>query len=87
MSRLRSLRQKIALLFFVITAAAFSAIWFVVVPQLEQNLKERRLTNLQDEARAAQAGARSCRSSAAASRPGRTSPRASALRRAPPTRR
>ena len=53
MSRLHSLRQKIAFLFFVITAAAFSAIWFVVVPQLEQNLKERRLTNLQEEARAA----------------------------------
>ena len=53
MNRLRSLRHKIAFLFFVITAVAFSAIWFVVVPQLEQNLKERRLTNLQDEARAA----------------------------------
>jgi signal transduction histidine kinase len=53
MSRLRSLRHKIAFLFFVITAAAFSAIWFVVVPQLEQNLKERRLTNLQEEAKAA----------------------------------
>ena len=53
MSRLRSLRQKIAFIFFVITAAAFSAIWFVVVPQLEQNLKERRLENLREEARAA----------------------------------
>src|SRR5215204_5751662 len=53
MSRLRSLRQKIALIFFLITAAAFSAIWFVVVPQLEQNLKEGRLTSLQEEARAA----------------------------------
>src|SRR5215207_6536248 len=53
MSRLRSLRQKIALIFFLITAAAFSSIWFVVVPQLEQNLKERRLTSLQEEARAA----------------------------------
>jgi two-component system, OmpR family, sensor kinase len=53
MSRLRSLRQKIAFLFFVITALAFSAIWFVVVPQLEQNLKERRLTSLIEEARAA----------------------------------
>ncbi len=53
MSRLRSLRHKIAVIFFLITAAAFSAIWFVVVPQLEQNLKERRLENLQDEAKAA----------------------------------
>jgi two-component system, OmpR family, sensor kinase len=55
MTRLRSLRQKIALLFFLITAAAFSAIWFVVVPQLEENLKERRLTSLQNEARDARA--------------------------------
>jgi two-component system OmpR family sensor kinase len=53
MSRLRSLRQKIAFIFFVITALAFSAIWFVVVPQLEDNLKERRLANLEEEARAA----------------------------------
>jgi len=53
MSRLRSLRQKIALIFFLITAAAFSAIWFVVVPQLEQNLKERRLESLQEEAKTA----------------------------------
>jgi two-component system, OmpR family, sensor kinase len=55
MSRLRSLRQKIAFIFFVITALAFSAIWFVVVPQLEENLKERRLTSLQNEARDARA--------------------------------
>src|SRR5215213_2277151 len=55
MSRLRSLRQKIALIFFLITAAAFTAIWFVVVPQLEQNLKERRLDSLQAEARDARA--------------------------------
>jgi two-component system, OmpR family, sensor kinase len=53
MSRLRSLRHKLALIFFLITAAAFSAIWFVVVPQLEQNLKERRLENLEEEAKAA----------------------------------
>jgi two-component system OmpR family sensor kinase len=53
MSRLLSLRYKIAFIFFVITAAAFSTIWFVVVPQLEQNLKERRLASLQEEARAA----------------------------------
>jgi two-component system, OmpR family, sensor kinase len=52
MSRLRSLRHKLALIFFLITAAAFSAIWFVVVPQLEQNLKEQRLDNLANEARA-----------------------------------
>jgi two-component system OmpR family sensor kinase len=55
MTKLRSLRQKIAFIFFVITALAFSAIWFVVVPQLEENLKERRLTSLQNEARDARA--------------------------------
>ena len=53
MTWLRSLRNKVALLFFLITAAAFAAIYFVVVPQLEQNLKERRLTNLEVEAKAA----------------------------------
>jgi two-component system OmpR family sensor kinase len=53
MSHLRSLRYKIAFIFFLVTAAAFTAIWFVVVPQLEQNLKDRRLDNLVDEARAA----------------------------------
>jgi signal transduction histidine kinase len=55
MSHLASLRYKIAFIFFLVTAAAFTAIWFVVVPQLEQNLKERRLDNLQDEAKGAKA--------------------------------
>jgi signal transduction histidine kinase len=53
MSRLRSLRYKIAFIFFLVTATAFTVIWFVVVPSLEQNLKERRLDNLVEEARAA----------------------------------
>jgi two-component system OmpR family sensor kinase len=53
MSRLLSLRQKIAFIFFLITAVAFSAIWFVVVPQLQDNLKQRRLESLQGEARTA----------------------------------
>jgi two-component system OmpR family sensor kinase len=52
MTSLRSLRYKLAFIFFVITAAAFMVIWFVVVPQLEQNLKERRLDNLVEEAKA-----------------------------------
>jgi two-component system, OmpR family, sensor kinase len=55
MSHLASLRYKIAFIFFLVTAAAFTAIWFVVVPQLEQNLKERRLDSLQAEARDARA--------------------------------
>ena len=37
----RSLRNKIALLFFLITAAAFGVIYFCVVPQLESSLEER----------------------------------------------
>jgi signal transduction histidine kinase len=52
-SQLRSLRHKLALIFFLITAAAFSAIFFGVVPQLEQSLKEQRLNSLEDEARTA----------------------------------
>ena len=52
MTSLRSLRYKLAFIFFLITAAAFMVIWFVVVPQLEQNLKERRLDNLVEEAKA-----------------------------------
>jgi two-component system OmpR family sensor kinase len=50
---LRSLRYKIAFIFFLIIAMAFSVIWFVVLPQLEQNLKQRRLENLVEEAKAA----------------------------------
>jgi signal transduction histidine kinase len=53
MSRLRSLRHKLALIFFVVLAAAFSVIFFVVVPQLEQSLKEQRLDNLEEEAKGA----------------------------------
>jgi two-component system OmpR family sensor kinase len=53
MSFLSSLRQKLAFIFFLITATAFSVIWFVVVPQLEQNLKEGLLGNLEEEAKAA----------------------------------
>jgi two-component system OmpR family sensor kinase len=52
MTSLRSLRYKLAFIFFLITAAAFMVIWFVVVPQLEQNLKEQRLDNLVEESKA-----------------------------------
>jgi signal transduction histidine kinase len=44
--QLRSLGNKLALLFFAITAAAFGVIYFVVVPQLESNLESRRLQDL-----------------------------------------
>ena len=53
--RLRSLRNKLALLFFGITAAAFAVIYFVVVPQLESNLEGRRLQDLRHSAVAGRA--------------------------------
>ena len=56
MTSLRSLRYKLAFIFFLIIAAAFMVIWFVVVPQLEQNLKDQRLGNLVDEAKPTRAG-------------------------------
>jgi signal transduction histidine kinase len=48
--RLRSLRNKLALLFFGITAAAFAVIYFYVVPQLESKLRERTLDDLARQA-------------------------------------
>lgn len=53
--RLRSLRNKLALLFFAITAAAFSVIYFYVIPQLESNLERKKL----DDLSAVAAGSRS----------------------------
>jgi len=47
MPRLNSLRNKLALLFFAITAAAFSVIYFYVVPQSESNLRSERLDDLE----------------------------------------
>jgi signal transduction histidine kinase len=44
---IRSIGNKIALLFFVITAAAFGAIYFWVVTQPESSLEERRLQDLE----------------------------------------
>src|SRR3954452_1210247 len=46
MKPFRSLRNKLALLFFAITAAAFGVIYFFVVPQLEQNLEREKMTDL-----------------------------------------
>jgi len=44
---LRSLRNKLALVFFAIVAAAFSVLYFFVVPQLESNLQKRKLEELE----------------------------------------
>jgi two-component system, OmpR family, sensor kinase len=49
--RLRSLGNKLALVFFAIVAAAFAVIYFVVVPQLESNLEQRQLDDLRLTAR------------------------------------
>ncbi len=45
--RLRSLRNKLALVFFAITATAFAVIYFYFVPQLESNLEEKKLDDLE----------------------------------------
>jgi signal transduction histidine kinase len=45
--RLRSLRNKLALVFFAITAVAFSVIYFSVATQPASNLEERRLRDLE----------------------------------------
>jgi len=44
---LRSLRNKLALVFFAIVAAAFLVLYFFVVPQLESNLQQRKLDDLE----------------------------------------
>jgi two-component system, OmpR family, sensor kinase len=50
-----SLRNKLLLLFFAVTALAFSVIYFVVVPQLESNLKDQQLSHLKRAADASKA--------------------------------
>jgi two-component system OmpR family sensor kinase len=49
-SGIRSLGNKIALLFFLITGAAFGVIYFWVVTQPESSLEERRLRDLESVA-------------------------------------
>ncbi len=53
-ARFGSLRNKLALVFFAITAAAFTVIYFYVVPQLESNLEESKLEELGRVARGAE---------------------------------
>jgi two-component system OmpR family sensor kinase len=53
-ARAVSLSNKIALLFFGITAAAFAVVYFLVVPQLESNLEDRKLSDLRSAAAAAE---------------------------------
>jgi signal transduction histidine kinase len=42
-----SLRNKLAALFFAITAASFGAIYFIVVPQLESKLQDEQMEELE----------------------------------------
>jgi two-component system, OmpR family, sensor kinase len=45
-ARGRSLRDKLTLLFFGVTAAAFSVLYFLVVPGLESNLRDQKFEQL-----------------------------------------
>jgi two-component system, OmpR family, sensor kinase len=49
-----SLRNKLALLFFLIMAVAFGVIYFFVVPQLEQNLEREKMADLRKVADSAE---------------------------------
>jgi two-component system OmpR family sensor kinase len=51
-ARLRSLRNKLALLFFGIVALAFALVFFLVVPQLRDSLEDQQLDDLERAARA-----------------------------------
>ena len=51
MRPLRSLRNKLALLFFAITALSFAGVVFYVVPQLQTNLEKEELRDVQAQAR------------------------------------
>jgi signal transduction histidine kinase len=51
-ARLRSLRNKLALLFFGIVALAFGLVFFLVVPQLRSSLEDQQLDDLERAARA-----------------------------------
>jgi two-component system OmpR family sensor kinase len=44
--RLRSVRTKLALVFFAIIAAAFGVLYFIVTPQLESKLEQRQLDDM-----------------------------------------
>jgi signal transduction histidine kinase len=44
--RLRSLKNKLALVFCGITVVAMTGVWFYVVPQLESNLRSQRLEDV-----------------------------------------
>ena len=47
---LRSLKNKLALLFLLITALAFAVVIFVFLPQLQSQLEGKRVDDLKTEA-------------------------------------
>jgi len=49
--RLRSVRTKLALVFFAIIAAAFGLLYFIATPQLETKLEQRQLDDITTAAR------------------------------------
>src|SRR5918992_598252 len=51
-ARLRSLRNKLALLFFGIVALALGLVFLFVLPQLRSNLEDQQLDDLERAARA-----------------------------------
>jgi len=51
-TRLRSLRNKLALLFFGVVALAFGLVFFLVVPRLQSSLENQQLDDLERAARA-----------------------------------
>jgi signal transduction histidine kinase len=48
--RLRSVRTKLALVFFAIIAAAFGLLYFIATPQLESKLEQRQLDDIRSAA-------------------------------------
>jgi signal transduction histidine kinase len=52
LARLNTLRNRLVLLFFLITAAAVGFVYLYVVPQLESNLTTQRLERLEDRSSA-----------------------------------
>ena len=48
--RLRSVRTKLALVFFAIIVAAFGLLYFIATPQLESKLEQRQLDDLRSSA-------------------------------------
>jgi signal transduction histidine kinase len=58
MRQLRSVRTKLALVFFAIIAAAFGLLYFIATPQLQSKLEQRQLDDIEASAQEVHAGFR-----------------------------